>query len=135
MSKVVTFGEVMLRLATPGFERFGQSDSLGATFGGGEANVAVSLANYGVPVSFITRMPNNDIAKACVNELRGLGVDVSDIVFGGERMGVRPGLSVDEHDYQTRRESRIRAGRSVGELVDVYGAVQEVLVVHNVEVL
>lgn len=88
MSKVVTFGEVMLRLATPGFERFGQSNILGATFGGGEANVAVSLANYGIPVSFVTRLPKNDIAQACVNELRGLGVDTRDIVYGGERMGI-----------------------------------------------
>lgn len=88
MEKVVTFGEVMLRLATPGFERFGQSDLLNATYGGGEANVAVSLANFGIPVSFISRLPKNDIARACINELRGLGVDISDIVFGGERMGI-----------------------------------------------
>ena len=88
MGKVVTFGEVMLRLAAPGFERFGQSNVLNATFGGGEANVAVSLANYGIPVSFVTRLPKNDIAKACTNELRGLGVDVSDIVYGGDRIGI-----------------------------------------------
>lgn len=88
MNKVVTFGEVMLRLAAPGFERFGQSGVLNATFGGGEANVAVSLANYGIPVSFVTRLPKNDIAKACTNELRGLGVDIQNIVYGGERMGI-----------------------------------------------
>jgi len=88
MNKVVTFGEVMLRLATQGFERFGQSNTLNATFGGGEANVAVSLANYGIPVSFITRLPQNDIAKACTNELRGFGVDVSQIIYGGSRMGI-----------------------------------------------
>ncbi len=88
MNNVVTFGEVMLRLATPGFERFGQSNMLSATFGGGEANVAVSLANYGIPVSFVTRLPKNDIAQACTNELRGLGVDISNIVYGGERMGI-----------------------------------------------
>lgn len=88
MNKVVTFGEVMLRLAAPGFERFGQSGVLNATFGGGEANVAVSLANYGLPVSFVTRLPKNDIAKACTNELRGLGVDTQDIVYGGDRMGI-----------------------------------------------
>jgi len=86
MNKVVTFGEVMLRLAAPGFERFGQSGVLNATFGGGEANVAVSLANYGLPVSFVTRLPKNDIAKACTNELRGLGTQ--DIVYGGDRMGI-----------------------------------------------
>lgn len=88
MEKVVTFGEVMLRLATPGFERFGQTNILSATYGGGEANVAVSLANYGIPVSFVTRLPKNDIAQSCMNELRGLGVDVSKIVLGGERMGI-----------------------------------------------
>ena len=88
MKKTVTFGEIMLRLATPGYERFGQSNTLNATFGGGEANVAVSLANYGIPVSFVTRMPKNDIAKACTNELRGLGVDISDIIYGGDRLGI-----------------------------------------------
>lgn len=88
MNKVVTFGEVMLRLAAPGFERFGQSNMLGATFGGGEANVAVSLANYGIPVSFVTRLPKNDITKACTNELRGLGVNIDDIVYGGDRIGI-----------------------------------------------
>lgn len=88
MNKVVTFGEVMLRLASPGFERFLQSPELKATFGGGEANVAVSLANYGIPVSFVTRLPKNDLATACTNEMRGLGVDTSDIVYGGDRMGI-----------------------------------------------
>jgi len=88
MNKVVTFGEVMLRLSAPGFERFGQSNVLNATFGGGEANVAVSLANYGIPVSFVTRLPKNDIATVCTNELRGLGVDVSKIVYGGDRVGI-----------------------------------------------
>jgi 2-dehydro-3-deoxygluconokinase len=86
--KVVTFGEVMLRLATPGFERFGQSNTLEATFGGGEANVAVSLANFGIDAAFVTRLPENDIAEACIRELRGLGVDTSSIVRGGDRMGI-----------------------------------------------
>lgn len=88
MNKVVSFGEVMLRLATPGYERFGQSNSLGATFGGGEANVAVSLANYGIPVSFVSRLPKNDIAAACIRELNGFGVSTDDMVFGGDRMGI-----------------------------------------------
>ena len=88
MEKVVTFGEVMLRLSAPGYERFGQSNTLISTFGGGEANVAVSLANYGIPVSFISRLPKNDIADACVRELRGLGVGTDKIVLGGDRMGV-----------------------------------------------
>lgn len=78
----------MLRLATPGFERFGQSNMLQATFGGGEANVAVSLANYGVDVAFVSRLPQNDIAEACVIELRGLGVDTSQILREGDRMGI-----------------------------------------------
>lgn len=88
MAKIVTFGEIMLRLATPSHLRFGQSDSLVATFGGGEANVAVSLANYGEDVEFVTRLPKNDIAAACVRQLRGYGVETRNIVYGGERMGI-----------------------------------------------
>jgi len=87
-NKVITFGEVMLRLAAPGNERFLQSPMLSATFGGGEANVAVSLANYGIPVSFVTRLPDNDLGKACIKELRGLGVGTGHIIFGGDRMGI-----------------------------------------------
>ncbi len=86
--KIATFGEVMIRLATPGFERFGQTKSLNFTYGGGEANVAVSLANYGMDVKFVTRLPQNDLADAAINELRGLGVDTSDISRGGDRMGI-----------------------------------------------
>lgn len=88
MKKVVTFGEVMLRLSAPGYERFFQSPELKATFGGGEANVAVSLANYGVPVSFVTALPQNDIANACIRELRAMGVETDNIVRAGERMGI-----------------------------------------------
>lgn len=88
MKKVVTFGEIMLRLATPGFLRFGQSETLTATFGGGEANVAVSLANYGIPVDFITRLPKNDLGTACTMELRKFGVGVDHIIYGGERIGI-----------------------------------------------
>lgn len=86
--KVVTFGEIMLRLATPGYLRFSQSTSLNATFGGGEANVAVSLANYGLPVDFVTRLPENDIAQSCIMDLKRYGVGVSNIVKGGNRMGI-----------------------------------------------
>ncbi|MDR1555708.1 MAG: sugar kinase [Tannerellaceae bacterium] len=86
--KVVTFGEIMLRLATPDYLRFSQSSSFSATFGGGEANVAVSLANYGIPVEFVTRLPANDIARACVMDLRKYGVGTSHIVYGGERLGI-----------------------------------------------
>lgn len=88
MSKVITFGEIMLRLATPDYLRFSQATTLSATFGGGEANVAVSLANYGVDVEFVTRLPKNDIAAACVGELRKYGVGVKNIVYGGERLGI-----------------------------------------------
>ena len=86
--KVVTFGEIMLRLATPVYLRFNQSNQLTATFGGGEANVAVSLANYGIEASFVSRLPQNDIARACVMDLRKYGVDTSSIVYGGERLGI-----------------------------------------------
>ena len=88
MSKVVTFGEIMLRLATPGFQRFIQSASLNATFGGGEANVAVSLANYGIDTEFVTRLPNNDLADWCVSELRKYNVGTKEIIRGGERVGI-----------------------------------------------
>jgi 2-dehydro-3-deoxygluconokinase len=86
--KVVTFGEIMLRLATPGYLRFSQSNELTATFGGGEANVAVSLANYGIPVDFVTRLPKNDIGRACMMDLRKHGIETDNIVWGGERLGI-----------------------------------------------
>ena len=86
--KVLTFGEIMLRLKAPGHERFFQSPSLEATFGGGEANVAVSLANYGMDAAFLTVLPKNDIAEACVRELRYFGVDTSRILRGDGRMGI-----------------------------------------------
>ncbi|HPB05053.1 MAG TPA: sugar kinase, partial [Prolixibacteraceae bacterium] len=88
MKKVITFGEIMLRLATPGFLRFDQVDSFSATFGGGEANVAVSLANYHIPVDFVTRLPKNDIGLACMKDLRKHGVGVERISWGGERLGI-----------------------------------------------
>lgn len=88
MGKIVTFGEVMLRLSTPGHLRFGQARQFDATFGGGEANVAVSLANYGMDAEFVSRLPENDIAEACLAELRGLGVQTRHIIRGGERLGI-----------------------------------------------
>ena len=88
MPRVITFGEIMLRLSTPGYLRFGQARQFDATFGGGEANVAVSLANYGIDAAFVTRLPDNDIAKACIKDLRSYGVDTSKIVFGGDRVGI-----------------------------------------------
>ena len=88
MPKIITFGEIMLRLSTPGYLRFGQAKQYDATFGGGEANVAVSLANYGMDAKFVTRLPDNDIAKACVRDLRSYGIDTSAIVYGGDRLGI-----------------------------------------------
>jgi 2-dehydro-3-deoxygluconokinase len=88
MSRIVTFGEVMLRLATPGHLRYAQTHTLEMTFGGGEANVAVSLAQFGHAATFVTRLPKNDVAQTCVNELRGLGVDTTRILRGGGRMGI-----------------------------------------------
>ena len=86
--KVITFGELMLRLAPQGYLRFVQSDNLEATFGGAEANVAVSLANYGVAVAFVSKLPEHEIGQAAVNSLRKFGVDTSLIVRGGERVGI-----------------------------------------------
>ena len=86
--KVVTFGELMVRLQPFNYERFVQANSLEFTFGGGEANVAVSLANYGMDVGFLTVLPDNPITDACVRELRGFGVDTSRIVTGDGRFGV-----------------------------------------------
>ncbi len=88
MAKVVTFGEIMLRLATPDYQRFCQAESFTATYGGGEANVAVSLANYGVDVDFVTRLPQNDLGRACMMNLRKYGVGVDKIVYGGDRLGI-----------------------------------------------
>lgn len=88
MKHIVTFGEIMLRLKAPGTERFFQSPTLEATFGGGEANVAVSLANYGLPVSFVTVLPKNLVADACIAELRRFGVDTAEILRQGSRMGI-----------------------------------------------
>jgi 2-dehydro-3-deoxygluconokinase len=88
MKKIVTFGEIMLRLATPGYQRFSQATSLQATFGGGEANVAVSLANYGLNAEFVSRLPENDIARACIMDLHKHGVSTENMEIGGERMGI-----------------------------------------------
>ena len=88
MPRIITFGEIMLRLATPGYLRFSQADTLNATFGGGEANVAVSLANYGCEAEFVTRLPENDIAKACVSDLHKHGVGTKYCVYGGDRLGI-----------------------------------------------
>ena len=88
MGKFVSFGEIMLRLKAPGHERFFQSPALEATFGGGESNVAVALANYGFDAAFVTALPSNDVAEACIREVRSFGVDVSNIRRSGDRMGI-----------------------------------------------
>ncbi|MEG2548287.1 MAG: sugar kinase [Eubacterium sp.] len=88
MSKVVTFGEIMLRLAPEGYMRFVQADRFGATYGGGEANVAVSLVNYGIAASFITKLPAHEIGQSAVNALRRYGVLTDQIVRGGNRVGI-----------------------------------------------
>ena len=86
--KVITFGEIMLRLAPEGYYRFVQAESLGATYGGGEANVAVSLANYGMDAAFATKVPKHEIGQCAVNSLRRYGVDTSYMVRGGNRLGI-----------------------------------------------
>jgi 2-dehydro-3-deoxygluconokinase len=85
---VVTFGEIMLRLSPPGYQRLIQADSLEVTYGGGESNVAVSLANYGVKSCFVTRLPDNLLGRAAANHLRRFGVNVDHIQWGGERLGL-----------------------------------------------
>lgn len=88
MKRVVTFGEIMLRLAPLGYERFVQTKNFGASYGGGEANVAVSLANFGLDAAFVTKLPKHEIGQGAVNILRAYGVDTKNIVRGGERIGI-----------------------------------------------
>jgi 2-dehydro-3-deoxygluconokinase len=88
VKKVITFGEIMMRLSPPGFQRFGQARTFDVTFGGGEANVAVSLAQYGVPADFVTCLPANELGDACVSYLKSFGVGTSKIVRRGNRMGI-----------------------------------------------
>jgi 2-dehydro-3-deoxygluconokinase len=88
MAKVVTFGEIMLRLAPEGYTRFVQATSFNATYGGGEANVAVSLSNYGIDTQFVTKLPLNEIGQAAVNNLRQFGVGTDFIARGGKRIGI-----------------------------------------------
>jgi 2-dehydro-3-deoxygluconokinase len=86
--KVVTFGEIMMRLSPPGFLRFNQATSFDVVYGGGEANVAAAVANFGIPVDFVTRLPKNDLGVACMQFLRHYGVGVDQIVWGGDRLGI-----------------------------------------------
>ena len=87
-NKVITFGEIMLRLSPPGYLRISQANEFVATFGGGEANVAVSLANYGIPVDFVTRLPENELGRACLMDLKKHGVGTGKIIWGGDRLGI-----------------------------------------------
>lgn len=88
MKKIITFGEIMLRLAPPGFQRFSQATSFEAVYGGGEANVAVSLANFGLPAEFVSRIPANDIGESAMMELRKRNVGTRHVLRGGERLGI-----------------------------------------------
>ncbi len=116
MAKVVTFGEIMLRLKPEGYLRFFQNDKMEATFGGGEANVAVSLANFGMDTAFVTKLPDNDIGEAAVRSLKYFGVDTDMIARGGDRVGIyflETGAS--------QRASKViydRAGSSIAEASD-----------------
>jgi 2-dehydro-3-deoxygluconokinase len=88
MNQVVTFGEIMLRLSPPDFLRFSQASSFDVTYGGGESNVAVSLANYGIPSCFVSRLPDNDLGECALIELRKRGVNTDQIIRGGDRLGI-----------------------------------------------
>ena len=88
MARIITFGEIMLRLAPPGYLRFEQANSFEAVYGGGEANVAVSLANYGMDAAFVTKVPDNPIGQSAINEMRRYGVDTRHMVKGGSRLGI-----------------------------------------------
>ncbi|MGQ9698416.1 MAG: PfkB family carbohydrate kinase, partial [Armatimonadota bacterium] len=88
MKTVVTFGEIMLRLSPPGFQRITQARSFDAVFGGGEANVAASLAQFGIPTEYVTRLPDNDLGDACIAYLRSYGVGTRHIIRGGGRLGL-----------------------------------------------
>lgn len=110
MARYVSFGEIMLRLKAPAHERFFQSPGLEATFGGGEANVAVALANYGLDAGFVSALPDNDIGSAAIRELRGFGVDTQHVLRQGERVGIyfletganqRPSKVVYDRDHSS----------------------------------
>jgi 2-dehydro-3-deoxygluconokinase len=88
MGRIISFGEIMLRLEPEGYYRFVQARTYGATYGGGEANVAISLANFGADVAFVTKLPKHEIGQAALNSLRQFGVDTSTIVRGGNRVGI-----------------------------------------------
>lgn len=88
MTRVVTFGEIMMRLSPPGMQRFSQAHNFDVVYGGGESNVAVSLAHFGVETEYVTRLPSNDLGEACLNYLRQYGVGTRHILRGGDRLGI-----------------------------------------------
>ena len=136
--KVVTFGEIMLRLAPEGYYRFVQADKFTATYGGGEANVAVSLANYGLDVKFVTKLPKHEIGQAAINSLRKYGVDTADIVRCGERVFIiwkrellkeLPRLSMTAPvPRSVRRQKKNLTGRKF--LMELNGFISQVLLRH-----
>lgn len=116
MARVVCFGEIMLRLAPPNYLRFAQANVFEAVYGGGEANVSVSLANFGTDVAYVTKVPDNPIGQAAINELRKYGVDISRIARGGERLGIyflelgasqRPSKVVYDRKYSAIAASKV----------------------------
>ncbi len=88
MKRCVTFGEIMLRLSTPGFQRFTQASSFDACYGGAEANVAVSLSQYGIPITFVSRVPSNELGTSAIRAIAAFGIDTQFIRRGGERLGI-----------------------------------------------
>ena len=115
-SRVLTFGETMLRLSPPNFKRFTQARNFDVIYGGGEANVAVSLANFGIPVDYLTKLPENDIGEACIQFLRQFGVNTNKIIRGGNRMGiyflemgtsVRPSKVIYDRAHSAISEARV----------------------------
>ncbi len=116
---IVTFGEIMLRLQPPSYQRFIQTSNYEATFGGGEANVAVSLSNFGKEASFVTGLPDNDIGKACMGQLRRYGVKTDDIVIKNGRMGIyycEKGASQRPSKVIYDRAGSVAAGLQVGDI-------------------
>ena len=124
MGKIITFGEIMLRLAPNGYYRLFQNDQLQATFGGGEANVAVSLANFGMDAAFVSKLPANAIGQGAINTLRGLGVDTTSIIRGGDRIGldacqaaVKHGVKIScDLNYRSKLWSREQAQKAMTNL-------------------
>ncbi len=119
MTRVVTFGEVMLRLKAPGLERLVQSPVLEATFGGAEANVAVSLAQFGLPVSFVTALPSNSIGESAVNAIRGFGVDTQFTRRAGDRIGIYYLEGVTHVDIGIANEEDCQKALGIESTVDV----------------